>query len=158
MRRHACACGGVVGEDEEEATKAQEISPNEGLWEAAWAGDLEAVKMWKAKGGDANWMHQWKPPGRSRQFTALHAAADQGHKEVAKYLVESCGADIDKSVCYGQTPLQHIAGRAGEGRSEVGAYLKMKAAAKAVLAAQRLARIATSDKAAKEKKKAEAGS
>ena len=61
--------------------------------------------------------------------------------------------DISRVDCkqYGPTALQHIGGRAGEGRAEVAAFLKMKTAAHAVIAANKFkAKMAAKGKEAKE--------
>ena len=67
---------------------------NEALWLAARDGDLATVKEKHEAGADVNWRHPWEPPGRLGQFAALHIASDQGHMDVAKYLVEKAHADL----------------------------------------------------------------
>jgi len=84
-----------------------------------------------------DWMHDLKPKGRAQQYTALHIATDRGHKEVVRHLVEKCGADLGKKAPYGENAVEHVQGRSGEGMSEIAGYLKMKAAMKAAIAAQK---------------------
>ena len=67
---------------------------NEALWLAARDGDLATVKEKHEAGADVNWRHPWEPPGRLGQFAALHIASDQGHMDVAKYLVDKAHADL----------------------------------------------------------------
>ena len=65
-------------EDGAEPKQSKELTPDEGLWEAAYQGDLNMVKYYREKGGSVTFTHKWKPPGRAHQFTALHAAAGAG--------------------------------------------------------------------------------
>ena len=89
----------------------------------------------KEKGGNPNWLHPWEPKGRANQFTALHIAADSNHVDVAKWLGDKAGASLDVKAPYGETALDHTAGR--HGMEAVHSYLKMKTAMNAVLAANR---------------------
>ena len=56
---------------------------------------------------------------------------------MVKLLVEKFGAKMDEKCDYGETAFQHVNGRSGEGIAEVTAYLKMKTAMNAVMAANR---------------------
>lgn len=90
------------------------------------------------KGANVNWVHPTMPEGRAYQFTPLHIAADRGKDEIVKCLVNDCKADINKRQAqYGETPLQHIDGRTGNGREQIYSFLKMKTAMQAALAAQK---------------------
>jgi len=111
---------------------------------AKWEGEktkeaacARIVELYK-KGANPNWVHPKKPQGRAYQFTSLHIAADKGGEAMVKCLVNECKADINKrQPQYGETPLQHIDGRTGNGREQIYAFLKMKAAMQAAVAAQK---------------------
>jgi hypothetical protein len=119
-----------MGDKEKEVRAA-----NEALWAAAREGDLAKVQEAHKAGGSANWKNPWEPPGRMNQFTAVHIAADAGHLDVVKYLVEKAGGDMKAKCSYGETPLEHVSGRAG--KEAIQSYLKMKAAMQAALAMQK---------------------
>ena len=60
-------------------------------------GRLDMVKQALAENGDVNVKGQ-------DDYTALHAAAENGHQAVLQYLLER-GADVNARVTTGQTPL-----------------------------------------------------
>ena len=68
------------------------------IHDAAWDGNIEAVKQHLADGVDVN--------ARDSFFgnTPLHFAAYQGHKEIAELLIAK-GADVNAKDDYGKTPL-----------------------------------------------------
>jgi ankyrin repeat protein len=68
--------------------KAQGSSLDRQVWQAAYDGNLEAVRSAVERGADVN------ARGKGG-FSALLAAARNGHLDVVKYLVER-GADINK--------------------------------------------------------------
>ena len=74
------------------------------LWTAARKGILGEVQALKGKGADPSWFNPWEPPGRGTQFTALHVAADGGHIDVVKYLVNTCKVDFTLKCGEGLTP------------------------------------------------------
>ena len=115
-------------------------SLDEEFWWACSNGELEKVQELKGKGADVNWVHPWEPPGRARQATPLWIAANNGHKDVVKWLGEKGGVDINKKAMpYSETALENIAAAKGEGQQACHAYLKMKTAMLAVMAAQKFA-------------------
>ena len=83
-----------VAEDaqpEPSTAKAPAIS----IHDAAAAGDIDAVKQHIAAGADVN---------ENVLSTPLHAAALNGHKEIAELLIAK-GADVDAKDALGNTPL-----------------------------------------------------
>lgn len=92
---------------------------DEDLWNAAADGKLDAVKDLKAQGANVNWVHPWLPEGRATQFTSLHIASDHGHLDVVKWLVDKGGASLNSKAAFGETPLDHVAGRTGMGEVRV---------------------------------------
>ena len=112
---------------------------DEGLWNAAKDGDLDKCKELRAAGANPKWVHPHEPPGRAYQWTALHVASDNGRVDVVKWLGDKGGADINQKCAYGETALQHVDGRKGNGREAVQAYLKVKTGMMAVMAAQKFA-------------------
>ncbi|MDE2882994.1 MAG: ankyrin repeat domain-containing protein [Acidobacteriota bacterium] len=82
-------------------------SADERLLAAARDGQVEIVESLLAKGADVN-------AARGDGFTALHLAAEGGHRAVAQALV-AAGAAVDAGTRIGgYTPL-HVAARAGHG-------------------------------------------
>ena len=76
--------------------------PSVDIHQAAEDGNIEAVKQHIAAGKDLNTIGEdgWAP---------LHSAAIEGHKEVAKLLIES-GANVNANDdLVGMTPLHHAA-------------------------------------------------
>lgn len=110
---------------------------DEALWAAARDGKLDEVQAAHKAGGSANWKNPWEPEGRMGQFTAVHIASDHGHLDCVKYLIEKAGGDLKAKSAYGETAMEHVAGRSGDGVTAVHSYLKMKVAMQAVLAAQK---------------------
>ena len=125
------------------AEKRPQRELDELLWDAAEAGDVELCKALKAEGANVNWIHPKPPnyPGRAYQWTALHVASDRGRLEVVTWLTDKDkgGADLNKKQSYGETALQHVDGRTGNGREAVQAHLKMKVGLMAVMAATKFA-------------------
>ena len=65
--------------------------------QAAWDGNINAVKQHLAAGMDVNGKDYYGE-------TALHYAADKGHKEIVELLIAN-GADVNAKLMYGTTPL-----------------------------------------------------
>ena len=80
-------------------------APDSSLFEAAVAGNLEAVKQHIAAGTDLN---QKDPNPLGTKGSSLHAAAAFGYTEVAVALIEG-GADVNQKDKEGQTPLHTAA-------------------------------------------------
>ena len=71
------------------------------LLDAAWDGNIEAVKQHLDAGADLN----AKDGGGE---TPLHAAVFKGHKEIVELLIEK-GADVNAKAGFGSTPLHDAA-------------------------------------------------
>ena len=71
--------------------------PDISIYDAAWGGNIEAVKQHLAAGTDVNAKGD---DGR----TPLHEAAWNGHKEVAALLIAN-GADVNAKDVDGETPV-----------------------------------------------------
>ena len=83
---------------------ATDPSLNDGLREAARHGDLAAVKTLLAKGAEVNSATEFGA-------TALIFAADSGHVEIVKALIDG-GADVNlKDSTYGSTAIDWAAGK-----------------------------------------------
>ena len=80
-------------------------APDSSLFEAAVAGNLEAVKQHIAAGTDLN---QVDPNPLGSKGSSLQAAAAFGYTEVAVALIEA-GADVNQKEKEGQTPLHTAA-------------------------------------------------
>ena len=76
-------------------------APSVDIWEAAWTGDVEAVKSQLAAGADLN-----KKDSIGR--TPLYYSALEGHTEVAELLI-AAGADVNAKTNTGRTPLHNSA-------------------------------------------------
>ena len=79
------------------------------IWNAAYEGNIEAVKQHLADGADVN--------ARTDSYleTPLHFAAENGQKEVAQILIDK-SADVNAKAKWDRTPLH---GAAKTGRSEI---------------------------------------
>jgi ankyrin repeat protein len=75
-----------------------EAERNEALRTAAESGDLEGVRKLIGLGADVNAELMF-------DSTPLYFAATNGHIEVVRYLVESCGVDVDSADMHGGTAL-----------------------------------------------------
>ena len=69
------------------------------IHEAAFDGNIEAVKQHIAGGTDVNAKNKY-------ERTPLHHAAYSGHKEIAELLIEK-GADVNAKDHNGETPLDY---------------------------------------------------
>ena len=72
-------------------------APDIPITDAAYNGNIEAVKQHLAAGTDVNAKTDWGS-------TLLHEAAHEGHKEVAELLIAK-GTDVNAKEVYGNTPL-----------------------------------------------------
>jgi len=81
------------------------------LVEAAVNNDIETLKLLIAKGQDVNQLHPLLG------YSALHAAVDQGHFEIVRFLVES-GADVNLPRALEKKT--HVAGKGKKARSPLG--------------------------------------
>ena len=68
------------------------------LMDAAWDGNIEAVKQYIAAGVDVN------AKRKGSGWTALHFAALEDHKEIVELLITK-GADVNAKADKGFTPL-----------------------------------------------------
>ena len=73
--------------------------PPKDIREAAWEGDIEAVKQYLADGVDVNAKDDW---GK----TPLHSTAEMRRKEIAELLIAN-GADVNAKDSWGITPLHY---------------------------------------------------
>ena len=71
------------------------------IHDAAWNGNIEAVKQHLITGTDVN-------AKGSYGFTPLHAAVNEGQKEIAELLIAE-GADVNVKDAWGGTPLHAAA-------------------------------------------------
>ena len=92
--------------------------PDISIHEAAFDGNIEAVKQHVAAGTDIN-AHGGKYDG-----TALHEAARSGRKEIAELLIDK-GAEVNAQGQYMGTPLHYAI---GEGHKEIAELLIAKEA------------------------------
>jgi ankyrin repeat protein len=106
IRKH----GGKTGEELEggelvaEAAKPEPPTgkaPDISIHDAAWDGNIEAVKQHLAAGTDVNAKDK-------NGWTPLHAAAFEDHKEIAELLIAK-GADVNAKNKNGWTPLHFAA-------------------------------------------------
>jgi hypothetical protein len=72
-------------------------APDRSIHNAAYDGNIEAVKQHLAAGADVNAKDEFKK-------TCLHHAAMNGHKEIAELLITN-GADLNAKDVYDSTPL-----------------------------------------------------
>ena len=91
-------CGASKEPSASSETRSDDVEENNAssLFDAAEAGDLEAVKKLLSSGADVN-------ERADDQGTALHLAAQEGHVEVARQLIDA-GADISARDDIDQTP------------------------------------------------------
>jgi ankyrin repeat protein len=81
------------------------------LLEAAYDGNIEAVKQHLAAGADVNAKDE-------DGYTPLYAVAGRGHKEIAELLIAK-GADVNPKDEFGYTPLHIAAGGGGKETAEL---------------------------------------
>ena len=94
---------------------ASKSEPDYSLLSATFDGNIEAVKHWLTEGANVN-----VKDTDYRGETPLQYATQQGHKEVAKFLIFN-GADVNAKVFgNGETPLQYAA---QEGHKEIAEQL-----------------------------------
>ena len=83
---------------------ASKSEPNYSLLSATFDGNIEAVKHWLTEGANVN-----VKDTDYRGETPLQYATQEGHKEVAEFLISN-GADVNAKVFgNGETPLQYAA-------------------------------------------------
>ena len=92
--------------------------PDIDIHDAAYDGNIEAVKQHLAAGTDVD------KKGSTLGSTALHQAARKGHKEIANLLINK-GADVNAVTDNGVTPLHTSAGL---GHKEIAELLIAKGA------------------------------
>ena len=92
--------------------------PDIDIHDAAYDGNIEAVKQHLAAGTDVD------KKGSTLGSTALHQAARKGHKEIANLLINK-GADVNAVTDNGVTPLHTSA---GSGHKEISELLIAKGA------------------------------
>ena len=92
--------------------------PDIDIHDAAYDGNIEAVKQHLAAGTDVD------KKGSTLGSTALHQAARKGHKEIANLLINN-GADVNAVTDNGVTPLHTSAGL---GHKEIAELLIAKGA------------------------------
>ncbi len=73
-------------------------APAISIHDAAFKGNIEAVKQHLAAGTDVNAKNDWS------EWTPLHRAAEYNHKEIAELLIAK-GADVNPKDENGYTPL-----------------------------------------------------
>ena len=83
--------------------------PDLSIHDAAYEGNIEAVKQHLAAGTDVNAKGGYSSTANTLTIkladrTPLHEAASWGHKEVAELLIDN-GADVNVKSGFGQTPL-----------------------------------------------------
>ena len=114
IRKH----GGKTGEELKAAEPVAEASkpepptakaPDISIHDAAYEGNIEAVKQHLAAGTDVNAKGGYSSTANTLTIkladrTPLHEAASWGHKEVAELLIDN-GADVNVKSGFGQTPL-----------------------------------------------------
>jgi ankyrin repeat protein len=84
-----------------EAVKSESTTvkaPDISIHDAAFKGNIEAVKQHLAAGTDVNAKNDWS------EWTPLHRAAEYNHKEIAELLIAK-GADVNPKDENGYTPL-----------------------------------------------------
>ena len=86
--------------------------PDISIYDAAWGGNIEAVKQHLAAGTDVN--------AKDSGWTPLTVAANNGHKEIVELLIAK-GADVNAKDDDGYTPLD---GAVDEGQIEIAALLR----------------------------------
>jgi len=88
------------------------------LYAAAKRGHLDKIKRLVAQGADVHYQN-------SHDEIVLHEAADEGHLETVKYLIEEAGSKIDVQNGKGRTPLFQAV---DEGHEDITEYLLSKKA------------------------------
>jgi ankyrin repeat protein len=83
--------------------------PDISIHEAAWKGNIEAVKQHLAAGTDVDVKGGYSSTADTLTIkladrTPLHEAASWGHMEIAELLIDN-GADVNVKSGFGQTPL-----------------------------------------------------
>jgi len=90
--------------------------PSVDIFEAAWSGDIEAVKQHLAAGTDVNAKSEY---GK----TALHFGALENKKDIVELLIAN-GADVNARDNKGRTPLDWVALRGWWNQDKMAALLR----------------------------------
>ena len=103
--------------------KAPNSQVNRALSNAAFVGDIEAVKQHLAAGTDVDVKGGYSSTADTLTIkladrTPLHEAASWGHMEIAELLIDN-GADVNVKSGFGQTPLHWAAGNEGRQVAEL---------------------------------------
>ena len=104
-------------------------APDISIHEAAWKGNIEAVKQHLAAGTNVDVKGRYSSTYNTGDWadtvaikvadrTPLHEAASWGHMEIAELLIGK-GADVNVKNGFGQTPLHWAAGNEGRQVAEL---------------------------------------